>query len=300
MLNKKRNKIRFILAGSFALLGFLPALAAKAASTGYFKYQLLEGIPGFFTKGQTMTDLPTLISAIYKFGIWTIGIAAMFMLVVGGFMYMTSAGNTSTARSAKDIITDALLGLAVALTAYLFLYVINPDLIKMNLNLVSVEVLEPIGPGPSTSGSGNCKPITTAGNPCSVDNLKKFAQTKGVANPEDWATKASSICNAESSGKTTAQSGGTCSGTPIALGLFQINLNVECKSAFDIQWSRRRTTDKNRLYDPGCKVINQTTYDKCKANAFDVNWNMEKMWSLYEKRGWQPWEVTLNGMCPKW
>lgn len=144
MFAKKQNKKTTfipnisIVAAVFLCYGFV----AQAASTGYFKYKLLEGIPGFFSRGQVLTDLATLVSAVYKFGIWTVGISAMFMMIIGGFTYMTSAGNKSAAGSAKGIITDSLIGLAVALVAYLFLYVINPDLIKINLNLFSVKIEE--------------------------------------------------------------------------------------------------------------------------------------------------------------
>ena len=111
-------------------------LASHAAT---FDYKLLEDFPGVsgMKAGTGFTDLPGLISALYKFGIWTVGIAALLMLVIGGFMYMTSAGNTSRVGSAKGVIGDALLGLLAALGAFLLLYVINPDLTKINLNLIN-------------------------------------------------------------------------------------------------------------------------------------------------------------------
>ncbi len=105
-----------------------------------FKYTLLESLPGFFQAGNEMTDFPGLILAIYKFGIWTIGISGLFMLTIGGIMYIGSAGNTSTAGTAKGIITDALIGVFAAMAAYLILYVINPDLVKLNINFTTVNV----------------------------------------------------------------------------------------------------------------------------------------------------------------
>ncbi|KKQ00229.1 MAG: hypothetical protein US09_C0017G0016 [Candidatus Moranbacteria bacterium GW2011_GWD1_36_198] len=44
--------------------------------TKKLSYTLLESFPGFFQGGKEMTDLPTMILAIYKFGIWTVGIAS--------------------------------------------------------------------------------------------------------------------------------------------------------------------------------------------------------------------------------
>ncbi len=86
----------------------------------------MEPIPG----SATTTDFPSYIRAIYKFGIWTVGIAALLMISIGGFMYLTSAGNTSKTGQAKEIITDAIIGVILALVSWLLLYTINPDLVK--------------------------------------------------------------------------------------------------------------------------------------------------------------------------
>ena len=131
-------------------------------ASGSFQYTLLESLPGFFQAGKVMTDFPALILAIYKFGIWTIGICALFMITNGGGMYLGSAGNTSAATNAKGIIFDALIGVFAAMVAYLFLYVINPDLTTININFTAVNVDVStfggeVGVGNPTPASGNCK-----------------------------------------------------------------------------------------------------------------------------------------------
>lgn len=307
MLNKKRNKFKFLLLGGFSLACFLPALVVKAASTGYFNYQLLEGIPGFFSKGQIMTDLPTLVSAIYKFGIWTIGIAAMFMLVVGGLMYMTSAGNKSTAGSAKGIITDALLGLAVAFTAYLFLYVINPDLIKLNLNLVSVKIEEVTQGTPQ--GSGVCAPV--ASGACSVQSLKTYFDL-GIQDPnidgQKWAEQASSICNVESFGKVDLPSGSDiCKGygqnSVASWGLFQINISANdiagvsgCTKAFNTPLTAREIANPSLCYVYS-DATSQAKYSACKEKAKDANANIKTAWSIYKSTGYSWGRWGANKIC---
>ena len=143
-----------------------PIAATPNSTPTQFTYTLLESLPGFYSANTTMTDLPGLILAIYKFGIWTVGIAGLFMLVVGGIMYMSSAGNTSTASSAQGIITDALIGIVAALGAYLILYVINPDFTKINLNFTPVAVQDGVDFGgtdasyTASATSGGCiKPV---------------------------------------------------------------------------------------------------------------------------------------------
>ena len=156
------NKIKKILA--ISAVSCLLAFAISSSASAAFEYKMLEGLPGFYQKDTTAPDLPDLIVSIYKFGIWTVGIAGLLMMTVGGVMYMGSAGNNAAAQSAKKIITDSLIGIVAALTAYLFMYVINPDLVNVNLgNLISVEVdtfelpaSERVAPvaGSSTAGTG--------------------------------------------------------------------------------------------------------------------------------------------------
>lgn len=111
--------------------GFLGLLLLPLTRVEAQQYKIMEAIPGFFDAGSSIS-FPDLVLGIYKFGTWTVGIAALFMITVGGFMYATSAGNTSSAGTAKRVIMDSLLGLAVAMTAYLGLRFINPDLVIIN------------------------------------------------------------------------------------------------------------------------------------------------------------------------
>ncbi|MFZ3032313.1 MAG: pilin [Candidatus Moraniibacteriota bacterium] len=122
-------------------------------------YQLLEKIPGTSGLG---SDLPGYVSAIYKIALIVVTLSAVLMLSVGGFMYLTSAGNTSSISSAKTVITDALIGLVIALSAWLVLFIINPDLVKVSLSTLppvagsQTYVTTPPADGGTCSG---CVPV---------------------------------------------------------------------------------------------------------------------------------------------
>ncbi len=130
---------------SVAILSLILSFLCFETSHAQYNYTQLESIPGFEDSG---SDLKSFIESIYKFGIWTVGIAAVLMITIGGFMYLTSAGNTSKMDVAKKVVTDAIIGLVVALGAYLILYVINPDLIKINISM------EQLGTSSGTGGAG--------------------------------------------------------------------------------------------------------------------------------------------------
>ncbi len=121
---KRKTKI-YLSAVFIFLLGFLAVNFSLA-----YSYTPMENIPGF----EGVSEFPEYISAIYKFAIWAIGIAALLMLSIGGFMYFTSAGNTASLEKAKAVIKDSILGIVAVMAAWLLLYVINPDLIRGNLS----------------------------------------------------------------------------------------------------------------------------------------------------------------------
>ena len=122
---------------------------SAAANVGKLNYTLLEQVPG---QEGLSGDFSLYLQKLYNFTFWAIGVAALFMLTVGGFMYVTSAGNTSRISTAKTIITDSLLGIVVALFAWLFLYVINPDLTE-GLTLPNT-VSTPVSIGGGGGGTG--------------------------------------------------------------------------------------------------------------------------------------------------
>lgn len=163
---KLKSSIFLISAFFVLVIGlFLAGLPDTALGQG-FTYTPLEKIPG----ASTATTFPQYIQGIYKFGIWTVGIAALFMLSVGGFIYMTSGGNTATLSRAKSYIADALIGLVLALLAYLILFTINPDLVNLSLSKFN-DVGGTVSPAPATHDAYTGS--TTTGTPWPSDATER-------------------------------------------------------------------------------------------------------------------------------
>ena len=78
-------------------------------------------------------DLNELIAWAYYFIVGIAGIAAFYMLVLGGFTWLTSAGDATKIAEAKSKLTAAILGLLLILSSYLILRVINPELTTLRL-----------------------------------------------------------------------------------------------------------------------------------------------------------------------
>jgi hypothetical protein len=219
---------------SVFLLCFL-ALAIPQASFAECKYTPMEEIPGF---GKPKSDVEY-VMALYQFGLWTVGIAAVLMISIGGFMYITSAGNASQTGKAKEYIFDAIAGVILALTSYVLLNTINPALVKIGGGDYGTTTTSSScgggssgtsasgGSGTGTnggSGSGKCEPITTG--PCSVDQLTGSC-FDGIAD----LSKISALCNAESGGVNIPSTVDLCTNktTYFSCGALQVNLTCVCK-----------------------------------------------------------------------
>jgi len=69
------------------------------------------------------------IYAIYNYMLAIGGVLAVVTIMIGGVIWLVSAGNASRIATAKSWITGSLTGLLILLTSYVLLYQINPNLV---------------------------------------------------------------------------------------------------------------------------------------------------------------------------
>ena len=83
------------------------------------------------------------ISNLQRYLIGIVGIIAVISLMIGGIMWLTSAGNSSQVGEAKKIISGSLIGLFLTFSSYLILYIVNPNLtILKSLSLQSLKKID--------------------------------------------------------------------------------------------------------------------------------------------------------------
>ena len=152
----------------------------SGVSYGKGYYTPMEAIPGLGRPG-TFNEYA---GALYRFGVGAIGICAMLMIIIGGYMYVASAGNNASMEKAKGVITDAILGLLLALSSYLILYVINPDLVK-------IKKL-----GTATSTTGTAETGTAGGGATETTGGQKSASCTGIKSQVSQCGDASPQLNA--------------------------------------------------------------------------------------------------------
>ncbi|MFA5854593.1 MAG: pilin [Patescibacteria group bacterium] len=136
---KAFHRRRHLLLATLTVLSAfaLPALAQTtqdAARRNEIKTEiaipLAQPVEGY--TGNTVADLANYIGVIYQFMISVIGLVAAVMMIIGGFQYLTSAGDSGKIGAAKKRITDALIGLTLAFSAFLLLNTINPALLRFS------------------------------------------------------------------------------------------------------------------------------------------------------------------------
>lgn len=100
------------------------------------------------------------ISAIYKYAIGIVGILAAVVLMIGGVIWLTAGGNQTRISEAKAWIGASLTGLIIALSSYMILATINPDLVNFK-PIVMPEVENQNGC--CSAYNGNIKECTNLG-----------------------------------------------------------------------------------------------------------------------------------------
>lgn len=147
-MENKRHKLKIKNIGAFFIFGlcflFLVFKFSFALTEGA-KYNLIEPLP----KIQQVLDFPDFISRFVPFLLAFAALAAFVQIVFGGILRATSGGNPTAIGDANDRIWKAILGLFLALSAYLILYTINPDLLSLRFFPERVKI------EPSSSASEN-------------------------------------------------------------------------------------------------------------------------------------------------
>lgn len=81
------------------------------------------------------------IAAIYKYAVSIGAVIAVLALIIGGLRYLISGAYAPAAKGAKDMMIGAVGGLAVLMSAYLILQMINPKLTQLgSLSITSIPL----------------------------------------------------------------------------------------------------------------------------------------------------------------
>lgn len=108
---------------------FVPYITLAAPGDDYVPLTS-GGIPQV-SNIQTLT-ITDMLNIFFGISVGIAAVLAVIMISIGGFKYMTSESALKSS-GAKEQITGAVVGLLIVLGAFLILYVINPDIVSLDL-----------------------------------------------------------------------------------------------------------------------------------------------------------------------
>jgi uncharacterized membrane protein len=118
---------KFSLFHAVSILAMIAVLALALAPMAFAQFQTPSpggtGLPGDST-------ISGFILRIINIALAVAGLIAVLFLIIGGFRYITAAGNEETAESAKKIILNAVIGIVVIILAFVIVRVISNALVS--------------------------------------------------------------------------------------------------------------------------------------------------------------------------
>src|SRR3989344_2506479 len=119
--------------------------------------------------GLATTDVRIVAARIIRNFFGLLGIVAVVLILYGGFLWMTAAGNEEKVEKAKKVLTSAVIGLAIMLSAFAIAQFVISSL---------VEATTGVGPGGGGPGAGGGGP--GAGLPSDAFYVRSFSPSGDV------------------------------------------------------------------------------------------------------------------------
>lgn len=172
-------KKTFLLLTIYCLLSTTAVFAQEPPKAT--EYELLAPIPQLTTE-PNKPDAKTSTAKTYIEGLFTLiigiaGVLAVVKIIFGGIQYMSTDAFTGK-EEAKTTIQNAIWGLLLAISAWLILFTINPNLVNLDLKIPVQDIRGPLAP------VGVGVPVTYADCPnCEVVGVPHKRAPYGCAAP---------------------------------------------------------------------------------------------------------------------
>jgi len=116
-----RNRIKWFLA-FILLLAPLPALATNSVAQGL---DMFSGMFGSSSSLAGQRTLPQLIMSVVQLMLLFAGGVAIVFIIVGGYWYITSAGNEEQSEKGRKALTNAIIGIIIIVLSYAIINVVQ-------------------------------------------------------------------------------------------------------------------------------------------------------------------------------
>ncbi len=136
-----KSKITTYLIGALFVIGILfsitaPALAQKTVPTnsnttttrsvsGDPVKDGLNDIGSAYPEGaKRAVDIKSAVKTVIDWALYIAAIAAVLMIIYGGFLYLTARGNDAQAKDGRKTLVNALIGLVIIILSYMIVQIV--------------------------------------------------------------------------------------------------------------------------------------------------------------------------------
>jgi hypothetical protein len=128
-----RNKLTLILASILTLA----SVCLSPVSAVDTKNKLSEPCGGLninssLCPDNNSTKIESKVGEIVSYAIMAIGALSVVFIIIGGFMFASSSGDPEKVKKAKSTILYAIIGLALASTAYIITSLVSTSISQLN------------------------------------------------------------------------------------------------------------------------------------------------------------------------
>ena len=145
---KTLSLLSIILFGILFSTILLPAPAFAETPTPQSTNYGLDPTATAATFDTGKTDIKVIIGNIIKAILSFVGVILILLLIIGGLMWMTSAGEEEKVKKAKSLITNAVIGVLIVVLAYTITYFVMTQVTEIGGGGGKVDTIET--PTPAT------------------------------------------------------------------------------------------------------------------------------------------------------
>ncbi len=120
---KKLNWLNIVQLAVVSMLMLAPVVLPQVAQAQLVN-QFVNGCPADTGIRCSEGSVAAIFRLIINWALAIAFLAAVVVLIYGGFLYITSAGNTESATKGKTAITNALIGVVIIVLSYVIVQIV--------------------------------------------------------------------------------------------------------------------------------------------------------------------------------
>ncbi len=128
---KKISLLILPLVFAFSMLAIFSVAHAQTGSASGGVQGGLNNIGSAFPVGAQDESFENVIRVIITWALYIAAVVSVLIIIYGGFLYITSAGDAVQAKKGKTALFNAIIGLVIAILAYVIVQVVYNTLLNL-------------------------------------------------------------------------------------------------------------------------------------------------------------------------